>query len=457
MNYSDSERVSRILEELGYEMTNSSKEADLLLFNTCSIRKKAEDRVTGQVLHWVELKKKNPDLLVGLTGCMVRLSSTKYSEKKDGLFSILQGLDFVFRIEDLGKLPKILQEVNTELSFRTQNLEMGTGTLQNYFNIAPKYTSRFQAYVPVMTGCDNFCTFCIVPFSRGRERSRTLEEILREVQSLVDHGCKEITLLGQKVNGYGLSALDRKSEYFLRIEGHPFAKLLRELDAIPGLQRVRFISPHPDNMTDDLIETIGQLRTLCPYVHLPVQSGDNEILKRMNRRYTRERYLEVIEKFRRVLPDISFSTDVIIGFCGETSEQFMNTYRLFEEVRFDMAYISPYSPRRGTVSSRFFRDDVPQEEKMRRFHLLNNLLKQIARENHRQYIGRTVEVLVEKCEGRMCSGRSESFRIVEFPGNQDLIGTIISVRVVGAREWMLQGELIFSDAPLNESSLMLCE
>ncbi len=446
MNYSDSERVSHILESLGYRLASKTADADLLIYNTCSIRQKAEDKVTGHVKDWTQLKKHNPSLLIGLTGCMVRKTSTQQSNEKDELLKKFRGIDFVFRIEDLSSLAKILREANDGLSLQ----EFDIGSLKSYFDIHPKYSSHFQAYVPVMTGCDNFCTFCIVPFTRGRERSRSIEEIVSEVQNLVDNGCVEVTFIGQKVNGYGLSLLDQKCNYFSKIHGHPFARLLSEIHNIHGLKRIRFTSSHPDNMTDDLIETIGRLKKVSPYIHLPIQSGDNEILKRMNRRYTRERYIEIVQKFRSVMPQMSLSTDIIVGFCGETQKQFQNTYLLFEELRFDMAYISQYSPRRGTVSARFYQDDVPQKEKKRRFHLLNNLLKQIATENHRQYVGRTVEVLVEKCEERICSGRSEAFRIVEFPGSPELVGEIVPVRITASREWMLKGEPVFQKLYQNE-------
>lgn len=446
MNFSDSERVSRILENLGYELSETSLEADLIIFNTCSIRQKAEDRVNGQVRNWARLKKNNDRLIVGLTGCMVRKSSTQKSEHKDYLLNNLQGLDFVFRIEDLSLLSDLLRETHT--SHAADGVKGGSesdsGTLQNYFNIVPKYSSQFQAYLPIMTGCDNFCTFCIVPFSRGRERSRTIEEIMKEAQSLVDNGCVEITLIGQKVNGYGMSALDKKSDYFSRsysrFGGHPFAALLRELSTLKNLRRIRFVSSHPDNMTDDLIETIGKLDTLCPYVHLPVQSGDNEVLKRMNRRYTRERYLEIIEKFRRALPCCRFTTDAIVGFCGETEEQFLNTCRLFEEVRFDMAFLAQYSPRKGTVSYRFMKDDIPSHEKARRFYALNDLLRRISRENNKDCVGSSMEILVERCKNGICSGRSETFKLVHFPGSPDLIGRFAQVTITGARDFDLQGE-----------------
>ncbi|MBI2464240.1 tRNA (N6-isopentenyl adenosine(37)-C2)-methylthiotransferase MiaB [Candidatus Peregrinibacteria bacterium] len=449
MNFSDSERVSRILENLGYESVEESSKADLLLFNTCSIRQKAEDRVNGQVRNWAQLKKHNDQLIVGLTGCMVRTSSTQKSANKDYLLHYLQGLDFVFRIEELSRLPELLRETHADHSMNPASrlFEMDTGTLQNYFNIIPKYSSRFQAYLPIMTGCDNFCTFCIVPFSRGREKSRTIEEIMKEAQYLVDNGCVEITLIGQKVNGYGLSALDKKTDYFSRFQsrfgGHPFAALLRELSTLNGLRRIRFVSSHPDNMTDDLIETIGKLETLCPYVHLPVQSGDNEVLKRMNRRYTKERYLEIIEKFRRALPNCRFTTDIIVGFCGETKEQFMNTCRLFEEVRFDMAYISQYSPRKGTVSYRFMKDDIPRAEKAQRFNDLNGILRRVSRENNIASVGSNMEILVERCENGICAGRSETFRLVHFPGDSELIGHFVPVTITKARDFDLQGEIAF--------------
>ncbi|MFC1616018.1 tRNA (N6-isopentenyl adenosine(37)-C2)-methylthiotransferase MiaB [Patescibacteria group bacterium] len=363
MNYSDSERVSSYLETLGYENTQEMDEADIIIFNTCSIKQKAEDKALGFMRKIRRLKTKNPDLLMVITGCMIRQSSSRYSSKRDRLFNKVKELDIALRIESLPKFAGLVREINPDLNFQNIPEE----ELVDYFKINPNYSSDFQAFVPVSTGCDKFCTYCIVPFSRGREKCRAIDDIFNECQNLVENGCKEITLIGQTVNSYGLNVYDKVQKTFndLPKGKEPFVHLLEQLETLNkrGLERVRFTSPHPKDTTDQLIEAMAKLKTQMPYIHMPLQSGDNEILKRMNRTYTIEHYMEVIQKLKKAIPNIAISTDIIVGFCGETEEQFMTSYKIFEEVGFDLAYISQYSERKGTFANEHMEDDIPRDVK----------------------------------------------------------------------------------------------
>lgn len=452
MNYSDTERVSAILEKSGYQKAQTLEDVDLFIFNTCSIKQKGEDRVYGIIKNIASFKKANPRLLIGITGCMVRQTSSRNSlpEKKDHLLEQLGPLDFVFRITDTHKLPEVLAEAEPTLDLRN----IDEVALNDYLRVTPEYTSKFQAFVPIQIGCDKYCTYCIVPYSRGREQSRPMEDILAECRQLVENGCKEITLVGQTVNSYGLSAFDKQkglfNDYHLSTQGAkpltPFVKLLREINALSelGLCRLRFTSPHPRDLTDELIDAHTNLQTLCPYIHLPVQSGDNTILARMNRKYTVEQYREKVQKLLARVPNCVISTDIIVGFCGETDQQFENTYQLFEEMRWDQSFISRYSERIGTLAHKAFPDDIPADVKAIRWHRLNNLLKVISKEKHQAYEGRTLEVLVEKYNTltKECEGRSREMKLVQFPGSPDQVGQILPVHILKGLDWLLKGEVL---------------
>jgi len=424
MNYSDSERLKTVLERIGYKETLSPNKADLIIMNSCSVRQHAEDRIFGFINEYEKIRKKNPQLKIGLTGCMVRKTSIQKDKEKDNLLSRIKHLDFVIRTEEMIKLPQI---IGIKSSKKTNNFNtLESRELKNYFHINPKYESKFQAFVPISTGCDKFCAYCIVPYARGREKFRSKKEILEETRSLAKNGCKEITLVGQTVNSYP-----------------KFANLLKEIDKFHkfGLERVRFVSPYPPDTDDDLIDAMANLKTLMPYIHLPIQSGSNEILRRMNRKYTVEQYEKIIEKIRAKIPDCAISTDIIVGFCGETREQFMETYNLFKKIKWDMAYIAKYSPRPGTVAAKMLKDDVPAKEKSRRFHMLNKLLQKISLEKNKKFIGRTVRVLVENYNKGINTGRSEHFKIVKFKSSKSSVGKIIPVKITKAMEWLLWGQI----------------
>ncbi|MBT5015968.1 MiaB/RimO family radical SAM methylthiotransferase [Candidatus Peregrinibacteria bacterium] len=468
MNYSDTERLSAILEQLGYAPAQTENEADFVLFNTCSIRQKAEDRVYGQMRKLVRMKRERPNLLVGITGCMVRESSTINSEEQDKLLK-QEPVDLVFKIDDLPKLGGLIKEVQPD--FKTPISE---GDLESYFHIAPKRESKVQVWVPIQTGCDKFCTYCIVPFARGRETSRPMQKIVDECAAAVESGAAEITLLGQTVDSYGISVQDKLGGR-VKIDGEipnvvfnqgifkgenmmassdgarqketaerPFVTLLKEIDKLKakGLKRLRYSSPHPQDFCEELIILHKELDTLQPWIHLPVQSGNNKVLKDMRRTYTREHYLNLIKLIKKHVPDCAISTDIIAGFPGETEEEFMESIDLMKEMECDMAFMAQYSPRRGTYSAKHLKDDVPKEEKARRFHMLNDTLTEISRQKYAQFMGQTVEVLVERQDGQRCSGRTPHYKEVFFNSGRDLVGKLVSVKVTKTDNFFLKGELV---------------
>jgi len=388
-----------------------------------------------------EWKKQNPRLKLALTGCMVRKTSTRNTEKenRDKLLGKFKMLDFVFKITDTQRLEEILQE--SEHRPFTEEESESPGRLE-YLNVNPDYTNIFQAFVPIQIGCDKFCTYCIVPYARGREQSRDMDAILKECAGLVEKGCREITLVGQTVNSYGKSGIDKLHGKFAEYKD-PFVELLTRVDKLgeKGLNRLRFTSPHPYDFTDSLITAHAKLKTLTPHIHLPVQAGDDRTLQKMNRKYSVEQYKEIIKKFRAAVPGCSVTTDIIVGFCAEKEEQFENSYRLYQDLRFDMAYIARYSERPGTVSVKAFADDVPRAEKARRWHKLNDILEECSHEYNQSLIGKTLEVLVESHnpETGECEGKSRENKVVQFPGTTDLIGTVKEVKIQKALKWVVKG------------------
>lgn len=468
MNTSDSERVASVLERLGFKAQTlpshleNIRNLNLLVFNTCSVRQKAEDRVFGLRKILEKLHTENHELTIAVTGCMVRHTSTKKtgsissrSSTWDPLLDLMPEVDIAFRIEDVAKLPELLKDVDPTLSFED---ELDEGTLENYFQIAPKKSTSYSVFVPIMTGCDKFCTYCIVPFTRGREMSRDYNEIVKECARHVGEGAVEITLVGQTVNSYGLSFADHKSGKFNQFGKNPFAALLREIDKLydRGLRRLRFTSPHPRDFSDEVIKILASLRSICPYVHMPVQSGDNRTLRRMNRNYTVEEYQTIMRKIKKAIPGCAISTDIIVGFCGETDDEFEQTYRMYEEMEWDMCYLARYSPRKGTYSQRQLRDDVTPKVKSERWHRLNHLLIQTSRKKHTEYLGKTLEVLVTQQIGQTCMGRCREFKEVQFrsgpvrqatayspktQSNHSLVGQLVPVHITEAGDFWLKGEM----------------
>jgi len=424
MNKSDSERSATILESLGMAETPEPKEADFVLINTCSVRQSAEDRIYGRVKNLNKLKKQNPKLIIAVTGCMVGRDKKKQFLKK------MPGVDIYIPIDQITELPRRIAELRPEIG----GPEIGC----DYLSITPKYQSKFQAFVTIETGCDKFCSYCVVPHARGMVRHRPVSDIMAEVRRLAERGCLEVTLLGQTVNNF--KAKDPESFSNKNPFKDHFAALLWEINQIPGIERIHWTAPHPNHMTDEVIEALA-LPKQVNYIHLPVQSGSNEVLRRMNRPYTAEDYLKIIDKIKKVRPDIALGTDIVVGFPGETSADFEQTVWLYKEVRFDISYTAMYSPRSGTAAARAFDDDVTRAEKKERWQELERLMEKITFEKNQAFQNREVSVLAEGCSRGHVYGRSGEMKLVEFPAPEDLTGQIIPAIIESPQTWILLGKM----------------
>lgn len=432
MNQSDGERLRTVIERLGYEYTEDENEANLLGVVACSVRQKAIDKVYSRIHRWNRSKNRR-NLLTFVTGCILPADKEKF----------LKLFDLVFGMNELPSLPNLIRQygVVTPVGSGEENPQKRS---EGYWLISPKYTSSFEAFVPIQNGCDKFCTFCAVPYTRGREVSRPSAEVLGEVERLVEAGYKSITLLGQNVNSYGL---DKKSKEI------GFAALLREIGEI-GRRSGRefwlyFTSPHPRDMTIEVIETIAEYPCLAKQIHLPIQSGDDKVLIRMNRNYHVGQYREVVANIRRIMPEATLFTDIIVGFTGETIEQFENTRRIMKEIQYNMAYIAMYSPRPGAASSRWV-DDVSHDEKKRRLHVLSDELQSISRRHNQAMIGNRYRVLAtgrDRLDGYL-TGRTEGRIIVRFPAiEEELVGRFVDVKITDAAVMAVAGELDETRAP----------
>lgn len=437
MNHSDSERVASVLERAGFTRSMSDQ-ADFLVVNTCSVRQKSEDKAYGFI---VNQKKEFPDMVVGVTGCMVRQTGDRTNSSDD----LLQydPIDLVFRIEDTARLPKMLEPSFSDHDFSGFERTFGHGSLENYFHIVPKIENTAQVFVPIMQGCDKFCTYCIVPYTRGREISRPMSEVYDECLHLVEQGAREITLLGQNVNSY----TDNGKKCF--------TELLLHIDTLfeKGLRRLRFTSAHPQDFTDDVIDALATMRTACPYIHLPVQHGSDRVLRLMNRNYTIDVYKEIITKIRARIPGVTLATDIIVGFPGETAEDFEVLLQFARDMRFDFSYTAIYSPRKNTPASRMKKDFISSDEKKRRFHLFDEIIKNTSFENREKSIGKTLEVLVEKSEKKegglfVHSGRSREFFEVYFESGRNLVGKEVDVQITERNGYILSG--ILPDGALEQ-------
>lgn len=403
MNQSDGEKLEKILIDLGYSRSCDESSADMIAVVACSIRKSAIDRVYGKARIWKK-RRGHGKLKTILSGCVLDHDRKKLAE----LF------DFVVDIKDLWKLKEALSQDKVAAKDK------------DYLSLLGKKQSDFQAYVPIMTGCNNFCSYCVVPHTRGREKSRPASKVISECKDLIVHGYKEITLLGQNVNSYKSGKYD-------------FPKLIKEIDEIEGDYWLRFLTSHPKDLSDSLIRVMRDGKHIAPYLHLAVQSGDDEILRAMNRKYSVEHFLKIVEKVRKVLSGIMLSTDIIVGFPGEGKRQFENTVKLFRKARFDMAYISEFSPRRGTAAAKL-KDDVSKIEKSRRKEIVNELLRKIALQHNEKYIGRKVKVLVEKFHDGRCVGKTDTYKLVIFPGDKELVGKFVEIKIDKVESWRLYGE-----------------
>ncbi len=424
MNVNDSEKIVTLLRQDGYETTDDAERADLIVVNTCSIREKAAQKAYSQLGRFRLLKERNPDLILAMGGCLAQ-------ERGKKVIGRVPFLDIVFGTHQIHRLPELIGRVAVS---RSAAVETGFEPSVKSLGIAaaPRNGS-VSAYVTVMQGCNNYCSYCVVPYLRGPEESRGMPDILAEIESLVRSGIREVTLLGQNVNSYGLSGG----------RGAQFPRLLRSIGQIQGIGRIRFTTSHPKDLSDDLMRCFADVEALCGHIHLPVQSGSNDILKRMNRGYSREHYLDRVEQLRMVCPDISITSDVIVGFPGEGDRDFEATLDLMRKVRFDNLFSFKYSEREGTKAVALDRR-VPERVKRERLQCLQRLQERHTLERNRAYEGRTEEVLVEgfsrNSESDM-TGRTRSNRIVNFRGGNDLVGETIPVVISKACLHSLRGDV----------------
>jgi tRNA-2-methylthio-N6-dimethylallyladenosine synthase len=427
MNEEDSEQIALYLEQIGFSPASSIAEAEVVLLNTCSVRKKPEDKAFSLLGQLEILKASRPELVVGVCGCMAQVRAKEIHRRSPQV-------DFVVGTGQIAEIPALVQEAITHRRFETRlDLPERKGSIVD--SVPQRHVGRhtkLKAYVPIQYGCDKFCSFCIVPTTRGRERSRPTVDILDEIKALADNGTKEVTLLGQTVNSYGKNLPEGRV---------PFSELLWKVAEIPGVERIRFTSPYPKDFTEDLIATIRDCPQVMEHCHLPLQSGDDEMLRSMKRLYTTESFLEIIGQLREAIPRVALTTDLIVGFPGETEAQFENSVRMMETIQFDSAYMFIYSPRPGTPAADM--EQLPYAIKQERLARLNALQNTIGLEKNRPWVGQTAEVLVEgpaKVPG-LLFGYSRECKMVHFAGSPERTGRLARVAVKEAHLWGLSGEL----------------
>ncbi|MFW5976657.1 MAG: tRNA (N6-isopentenyl adenosine(37)-C2)-methylthiotransferase MiaB [Bacillota bacterium] len=426
MNEHDSEKIAGMLEEIGYSKTDSLKNADLIFINTCTIRENAEDKVFGKVGSLKKYKRKNPDLIIGIGGCMMQTETAA-----ERIYKKHPQVDLIIGTHNIHKLPELIQNIENKDNRIYEVWEEAQGLIPD---IPSRREGDYKAWVSIIRGCNNFCSYCIVPYVRGRERSRAPETIIKEIKSLIDKGVKEITLLGQNVNSYGKD-LDSNID---------FSELLKKIDIISGIKRIRYMTSHPRDFDQKLIDTIKNSKHICEHFHLPVQSGSTRILKKMNRGYTREEYITLIENIRKAIPQASITTDIIVGFPEETEKDFQETLSLVKKIRFDMAYTFIYSPRQGTPAARL-EDQIQDEIKNDRLQRLMNKQNKISHEKNKKLKGKVLKVLIEgesKNDPDTYSGRSRTNKLVIIPKDESLKGEIIPVKIDKVRSWTLYGQVL---------------
>ncbi len=425
-NEADSEKIRGILEALDFSQSDTLEHADIILLNTCAIRENAENRVFGELGRLKKIKKNNPDLILGVCGCMPQ--EEKVVER---IMKKFQYVDLVFGTHNIYKLPEYIETV---LLSKERVIEVFSEEGSIVENMPKIRENNKKAWVSIMYGCDEFCTYCIVPYTRGKERSRDKEHIINEINQLIKDGYQEVTLLGQNVNSYGRDFTDKN---------YTFANLLEDLHQLP-IARIRFTTSHPKDFDDKTVEILAKGGNLMPYIHLPVQSGSNEVLKRMNRKYTKESYLRLVNKIYELIPHASLTTDIIVGFPGETEEQFQETLDLVKACRFEGAYTFVYSAREGTPAASY-EDETPFEVKKERLFKLNKIVNDGYQVGTKRFEGKIVNVLVDgvsKHNEQILAGYTENNKLVNFKGNQSLIGTIVPVKVTVAKTWFMHGETI---------------
>lgn len=424
MNEHDSETIAGMLSERGFQESLTRDDADVVIFNTCSVRENADKRFFGTLGQLKKIKKNNPEFTVCVCGCMMQQQHVI-----DSIKSKYPWVDVIFGTHNIHQFPELLESVMAEKEKIVNVWEDGGEIVEG---LPAKRLYKHKAFVNIMYGCNNFCTYCIVPYTRGRERSRKPEEILREVRELVADGVCEVTLLGQNVNSYHGD------------ENTDFADLIYMLNEVEGLERIRFMTSHPKDLSDKLIQAYVDCEKLCNYIHLPVQCGSSRVLERMNRRYTREDYLELIRKLRTAVPDITISTDIIVGFPGETEEDFQETLSLVEAVEYDSAFTFLYSIRKGTPAENY-PDQIPEDVKHERFNRLVDLVNTISAKKNAAYEGRIEKVLVEgssKNNDATYTGRTDGFKLINFEGTEELVGKIVDVQVTEGKTFSLEGKVV---------------
>lgn len=430
LNENDSEKLSGMIEKMGYTNTENIEEADLIVFNTCCVRENAEDKLFGKLGEAKKIKEKR-GTIIAIGGCMMQEKHIVDKLQKSYPF-----FDIVFGTHTLHKFPQDLYNVILNKKRIEDIIDIDGEIIEG---LPIKRNDNIKASVTIMYGCNNFCSYCIVPYVRGRERSRKPEDIINEVRELADKGYKEITLLGQNVNSYMRNeVLENENEKITS-----FAKLLYAVNEIKGIERIRFISPHPKDFTEDVIQAIKKCDKVCKLIHLPLQSGSSKVLKEMNRKYTKQQYLELVEKMKKEIPNLTLSTDIIVGFPGETDEEFEDTLDVVKKVNFEQVYMFIYSRRVGTPADRM-QNQVPEEQKHIRFEKLKKLVEEQIEEKNKKYINTIQKVLVEgksKNNEDMLTGRTDSNKVVIFKGNDNLIGQIINLKIVSEHMWYLKGEV----------------
>lgn len=423
MNVHDSEEIKYYLESLGYEAVEELEKADIVVLNTCAIRENAKDKVFGYLGRCKHLKKENPNLIIAIAGCLMQ-----QPKEIEEIHNKHQYIDIIIGTHNLSELPSLIEEANNK---KNQNIEVYSNSDVVFENVKYNRDSKISAWINIIYGCDKFCTYCIVPFTRGRERSRKMEEVLDEVKTLKDQGYLEITLLGQNVNAYGKD-LDL---------GYDFATLLENV-AKTGIPRIRFVTSHPWNFTDRMVDVIAKYDNIMPYVHLPIQSGSDEILKKMNRKYTIEEYKKLFDQIKKKVKNVSVTTDIIVGFPNETDEDFQKTLDIVNYCKFDGAYTFIFSPREGTAAARM-EDKITMQVKEERLQKLNELVNKYSLESNKKLLGKTVEVLVidksEKDDSKVY-GYTDTMKLVNINGDKNLIGKIIPVKITDAKSFSLDGE-----------------
>ncbi len=433
MNEHDTEVMAGICLSLGYEPTDIVEDADVILLNTCAIRENAENKVFGEIGHLKPLKLEKPDLLIGVCGCMSQEESVV-----NKILSKHQHVDMIFGTHNIHRLPNILQEAYMAKEMVVEVWSKEGDVIENL----PKVRrGNIKAWVNIMYGCDKFCTYCIVPFTRGKERSRRPEDIIQEVRQLAAQGYQEITLLGQNVNAYGKDLTEMN---------YGLGNLMDEI-SLMGVPRIRFSTSHPRDFDDHLIEVLAKKGNLMEHIHLPVQSGSTDVLKIMARKYTREQYLELVRKIKIAIPDVTLTTDIIVGYPNETEDQFEETLSLVREVGFEAAYTFIYSPREGTPAAKM-QDNVPLEVKKERLQRLNNLVNEQSAEAMKQYKGQVVDVLVEgvsKNNSEVLAGYTRKSKLVNFNGPKTAIGKIVKVKITDTKTWSLNGEIVEEFEPVE--------